>query len=78
MKNEEIKRILDRFFASISDQAIKEDEDLFQNGILDSQGVLQLVVFLETEFNINIDATDVTFENMETIEAIIRLVQSAQ
>ena len=43
-------------------------------GILDSMALMQLVSFLEEEFDIEIDDTEVTAENFKTIADIERLV----
>lgn len=46
------------------------DEDLLGGGIVDSLGMMKLVVFLEKEFHIKIDPGDMTVENFMTIQNI--------
>ncbi len=46
------------------------DEDLLGGGIVDSLGMMKLVLFLEKEFHIKIDPGDMTVENFMTIRNI--------
>lgn len=46
------------------------EEDLLGNGIIDSLGMMQLVVFLEKQFKVKIGPEDMTVENFSTISSI--------
>ncbi|MBF0422418.1 MAG: acyl carrier protein [Magnetococcales bacterium] len=74
MDAQEIRSTLQQFIHTLSGQTCQDDDDLFATGLLDSQGVLQLVTFLEERFHLNIDVADVTLENLGSISAIQRLV----
>ena len=56
-----------------ADASLADDAPLLE-GILDSLALMQLVAFLEEEFDTEIDDTDVTAENFRTIADIERLV----
>jgi acyl carrier protein len=56
-----------------ADASIDDNAPLLE-GILDSLALMQLVAFLEEEFDTEIDDTDVTAENFRTIADIERLV----
>jgi acyl carrier protein len=56
-----------------SDASLNNEAPLLE-GILDSMALMQLVAFLEEEFDIEIDDTEVTAENFRTIGDIERLV----
>jgi len=49
---------------------IKPSDDLLSEGIIDSLGILQLVGFIEEEFNIVIADEDVVLENFQSIAAL--------
>jgi acyl carrier protein len=51
-----------------------DDDSPLLDGILDSLALMQLVGFLEEEFDTEIDDTEVTAENFKTIADIERLV----
>ena len=54
---------------------IKDDTPLL-DGLLDSGELMRLVVFLEEEFGVEIDDTDVVTEHFATVRDIDRLVVS--
>lgn len=49
--------------------------DLFENDMLDSLGIAQLVAALEENFNIEIDPEDILPENFSTVNEISALVR---
>jgi len=57
---------------------IPPDEDLFASGVLDSLGVLQLVLFVEEQFGIKVADEDVVLENFQTLDAMARYIASRQ
>lgn len=51
-----------------------ESDFLFSE--LDSLGIVTIMVILSNEYNISLDATDVTPKNFKTIDAIVNMVES--
>ena len=70
---EKILKVLESF-----NEEIVEDtgRNLFDAEILDSFGIVELVIELEDAFNIVIDVDLVTPENFGTADAIVQLVES--
>jgi len=54
--------------------AFERDTNLIQQGLIDSMGVMKLIVFLEKRFGIDIELEEITAENFETLDHISRLV----
>jgi len=57
------------------------DEDEFSNdasflnfGVLDSTGILELIVFLESEFHIEVSDDEILPENLDSVDCVSRLV----
>ncbi|MBW4666569.1 MAG: acyl carrier protein [Cyanomargarita calcarea GSE-NOS-MK-12-04C] len=67
-----IKAFLSKFFGS---HDLKPDEDIFALGFVNSMFAMQLVLFVEQEFQISIDNEDLEFENFRTINSIANLVE---
>ncbi|PKO13685.1 MAG: acyl carrier protein [Chloroflexi bacterium HGW-Chloroflexi-10] len=57
---------------------IQPDDDLLSEGIIDSLGILQLVGFIEEEFNIQIADEDVVLENFQSVAALNQFLTSKQ
>ena len=56
-----------------SDERLENDTPLL-DGILDSLGLMQLVAFLEEEFDVEMDDEDITADHFRTVADIGRLV----
>ncbi len=49
---------------------LKEDTSFLKSGIIDSTGILEVVSFLEENFNIKIEDEELVPENLDTIKNI--------
>jgi len=54
------------------------DASFLQEGILDSMGVMELVTYVSTAFDIDIDAQDVTPENFDSINRLANYIRRQQ
>lgn len=51
------------------------DEDSFlENGVIDSTGVLELITFVETQFGVTVEDSDVVPENLDSIRSLVTFV----
>jgi len=66
-----IKGFLLQFFRNYE---LQEDEDIFALGFVNSMFAMQLVLFVEQEFQITIGNEDLDVENFRTVNAIAQLV----
>ena len=55
--------------------ALKDETSLLEHGIIDSTGVLEVIVFLESTFGISVDDSELLPENLDTIERIAAFVE---
>jgi acyl carrier protein len=65
----------------VQDQSLlplADDTSLLETGILDSLGLLKLVVFLEERFGIAMGDTDLLPENFATVNAICDYVRARE
>jgi len=53
--------------------AITRNTDLLAEGYLDSMLVLDLVSYVENQFGVAVDSTDISPENFSSIQALARL-----
>jgi acyl carrier protein len=58
-----------------SDIQLGDDDSLLATRMLDSLKVMELVLFLEDHFNIVLDSDDLTPSNLDTINAIVNLIE---
>jgi len=50
--------------------SLKEDTSFLEEGIIDSTGILELVMFLEETFDIKIEDDELVPENMDSLQNI--------
>ncbi|MCU0532555.1 MAG: phosphopantetheine-binding protein [Hydrococcus sp. Prado102] len=67
-----IKRFLAQFFGNHN---LQDDEDIFALGFVNSMFAMQLVLFIEKEFQVTIENEDLDFENFKSINAIVKLLE---
>lgn len=53
-----------------------ETDDLVEAEVMDSLGIMKLILFLEENFQIKISDDDLTLENFKSIETIYSLAES--
>lgn len=51
------------------------DASLTQQGVLDSMGVLELIMFVEERFGVKVPDEDTLPENLDSVDRIVRYVQ---
>ncbi|MEH1989368.1 acyl carrier protein [Nostoc sp.] len=67
-----IKKFLAKFFGN---HDLQPDEDIFALGFVNSMFAMQLVLFVEQEFQIIIENDDLELENFRTINSIVNLIE---
>lgn len=55
---------------------LQDGDDIFELGLVNSLFAMQLVLFVEQEFDITIDGEDLDFASFRTVNAIHALVQA--
>ena len=72
---EEINRYIRKNLMSGDESGSLGDEDsLIERGIIDSMGLMHLVMFVEERTGIRIPDSEVTLENFETVASIAQAV----
>jgi len=57
-------------------EAYDDDDSFLETGILDSFGVMQLVAFVEEQFNIEVPTDEVTPSNFDSVNQLKAYVQT--
>jgi len=69
---EKIKAYFARLFRNTD---LKDDTDIFASGFVNSLMAMQLVMFVEKEFDITIENEDLDLKNFNSINAITGLIK---
>lgn len=56
------------------DYELKDDDDIFSLGFVNSLFAMQLVMFVEKEFELRVQDDDLLIDNFRTVNAVLDLV----
>ncbi len=75
-------QLLSEFFKqhapAAGSNAVTEDTALLGTGLLDSLAVIQLMLYLGTQFGIEIEDDDFTPENLSTVDSLLNFIGRKQ
>jgi len=57
---------------SLFDEPIEGDTDLLLTGAVDSLGVMSITRWIEDELGFEVEATDITLDNFQTVDQTLR------
>ena len=67
--------IINNFLLGNQNENIDTNKSLYENGIVDSTGVLEIVDFLEETFGIKIEDAELIPDNLDSIKKMSEFVQ---
>ena len=67
-----IKEFLSQYFG---DHLLQDNEDIFALGFVNSMFAMQLVLFMEKEFQISVENEDLELQNFQTVNAMVSLLE---
>jgi len=70
-----IREFIGKFFQSIE---LTDDQDIFASGLVNSLFAMQLVLFVEKTFAIEIENEDLDIDQFRSLNAIAQLVERKQ
>ncbi len=66
--------ILKNYLFTTDAGALRDDVSLMQTGVIDSTGVLELILFLQEQFGIQVADEEMLPENLDSVLAIVAFV----
>jgi acyl carrier protein len=75
MSAEQIRDKIRQFLAqSAVDSEVADDQDIFASGLVNSLFAMQLVLFIEKEFETKVEDEDLDISNFNTVAAMVGFV----
>ena len=80
MSNEEILRkyILENYLFTDDESELNNNDSFLDLGIIDSTGIMEVVLFIEMEFDIEVDDEELLPENLDTINNLVKFIATRQ
>ena len=73
--SDQIRAFVLEKFPQAKKKSLRDTDQLLESGIVDSLGILDLVAFLESGFQVHINDEELLPENFQTVEAIAQFVE---
>jgi acyl carrier protein len=70
--------VLETYLFTTDDKALANSDSFLDKGIIDSTGILELVMFLEQEFRVQVADEELVPENLDSIERLARFIERKQ
>lgn len=67
--------IVDNFLFGTADH-INDDTSFLEEGIIDSTGILELITYLEEEFEIKVEDDELIPENLDSIQNVTQFIKN--
>ncbi|MGC9057397.1 MAG: acyl carrier protein [Candidatus Saccharicenans sp.] len=77
IKDEVRKFIVEKFLFNCTDQ-LDDNMSLIETNTVDSVGILEIVSFIESRFNLKVEDEELTAENLDSINKIARFIERKQ
>lgn len=72
------KYILETYLFTTDDSALANDDSFLDKGIIDSTGILELVMYLEEEFGLAVADEELLPDNLDSINNLVQFVARKQ
>ncbi len=56
--------------------SLETDESILEQGLLDSAGIFELIIFLEKEFEITVEDEEIVPDNFDSVDTISAMVKT--
>lgn len=72
---EELLQYISGNFIGKSGETVDAETSLFQGQLLDSLNLVELITFVETRFGIKVAPSEVSIDNLDTVNRIVNFIQ---
>ena len=67
--------VLENFLFTMDEAALADSDSFLGKGIVDSTGIMEVVLFVEEEFGLSVADEDMVPENLDSITNLVSFVQ---
>ena len=70
--------VLDNHLFTDDDAALQDADSFLETGILDSTGIMELILFIEETFQLKVTDDEMAPENLDSIDSLVAYVERKQ
>ncbi|QDU05068.1 acyl carrier protein [Gimesia chilikensis] len=68
--------VAENFLFGEDPESLQNDDSFLETGIIDSTGVLELVAFIEDQYDVEVDDDELVPENLDSINRLMDFIES--
>ena len=68
--------VIENFLVGDEEAGFSDEQSFLETGLIDSTGILEVIFFLEEQFDLEIDDEEMVPENLDSVASIGRFVLS--
>ncbi len=66
--------ILENFLFTDDQSALDNSDSFLEKGLVDSTGILEIITFIEDDFNVTIEDDEMVPENLDSVDNILAFI----
>lgn len=70
--------ILENYLFSDDESELNSGDSFLEQGIIDSTGILEVIFFLEEEFEVEVDDDEMIPENLDSVDNLVKFIATKQ
>lgn len=70
--------ILENYLFTDDESELNNDDSFLDLGIIDSTGIMEVVLFIEEKFGLEVDDEELLPENLDSINNLVKFIASKQ
>ena len=63
--------ILENYLFTDDESELKNEESLIESGVIDSTGIMEVIAFMQKEFEIQVEDDEMVPENLDSVNNIV-------
>ena len=67
--------ILENYLFTDDESQLSSDDSFLQKGIIDSTGILEVIFYIQDEFGVEVDDSEMIPENLDSVNNIVAFVE---
>lgn len=67
--------ILENYLFTTDEKVLRDRDSLMARGVIDSTGALEVILFLEEQFDIDVEEEEMIPENLDSVENLVGYVE---
>ena len=70
--------VLENYLFTDDQSALNSNDSFLEKGILDSTGILEVIYFIEDEFDVKVEDDEMIPENLDSVNRIVAYIRKKQ